>query len=291
MFHENRVWQGCLKSLVMALFCALSTAAQPMVELMMEPAAQDGVVLFETASGGINIFIDITGTWKQLSWQFQGPGRFSTTEFGGVYLPPETLPFDARPVVIMVTVFDPRGQKVSDTLEFRIEMPLLSLTPTPVMQTPTPVATLTPPPTPTVIITPLMTPTPEATNTLPTPIPTFVATPPEPELSAVDEHLKRAAEYLRKKWYTTPEGQNALAEYQAVLTLEPDNRSARKGIYELAKKYKYWGDREYQKNNRETAKNAYRRYVAVAEYLVNTFHDDAMRNEVEEILARLRELP
>ena len=39
MFHENRVWQGCLKSLVifcgLALFCALSTAAQPMVELTM----------------------------------------------------------------------------------------------------------------------------------------------------------------------------------------------------------------------------------------------------------------
>ncbi len=294
MFHVNRVWSSRRAGLLILCCLALLSAparssAQPTVELTMEPATQAGVLPFETAGGAVKIFINITGKWKQLSWQFQGPGRFDTTEFGGIYTPPDTLPDDAEAVTIMVTAIDPQGRKASDTLAFTLTRPLPTATPSEL--TPTPVATFTPPPTPTATIPPLLTPTPEPTATpsptpmLPTPTPA-----PVPQKSEVEEHLKKAREYLEKKWYTTPAGQNALEEYQTALTLEPANKTARKGIYDLAKKYKYWGDDEYQKANLQNAKNVYQRYLIVAEYLVKTFQDDNIRQETETIQERLKDM-
>jgi len=300
MLYLNRDWLSYQKTLLIVCSLALiahstQSAAQPTVELFMQPAAQEGVLPVDSAKDGVRVFINITGIWKQLSWQFQGPGRFSTTEFGGIYLLPETLPADAAPVTISVTVIDQQGRKATDSLEFTLAQPFLS--PTPAEPTPTPAATFTPPPTPTATMTPLLTPTPEPTAT-PSPSPLLTPTPaPPPTLApisqgslTIEEHLKKAAEYLEKKQYTTPQGQNALEEYQAVLGIEPENKTARKGVYDLVKKYQYWGDDEYQKQNRENAKNVYQRYVVVAEYLVNTFHDDAVRKRLDEIQTRLKEM-
>ncbi|GAK53943.1 hypothetical protein U14_05220 [Candidatus Moduliflexus flocculans] len=297
IFHLNILWSFCQRSLlilccVMWLYYPPQSAAQPVVELIMEPAAQEGTLSVERIRGGVNVFLNITGNWKQLSWQFQGPGRFSATEFGGVYLPPDALPTDAAPVSIAVTAIDPQGRKATDTLEFTLAQPFLS--PTPAEPTPTPAATYTPPPTPTATMTPLATPTPEPTATpSPTPLPlTPAPTPtlapvPQDALSA-ESHVKKAAEYLEKRQYTTPQGQNAFEEYQAALSIEPDNNAARKGVYDLARKYKYWGDDEYQKQNFQNAKNIYQRYIVVAEYLVSAFDDDAMRKNLEEVQVRLK---
>ncbi|MCP4402083.1 MAG: hypothetical protein GY801_32875 [bacterium] len=167
---------------------------------------------------------------------------------------------------------------------------------------PTPTVTPRPKPDPIPTVTPSPSPDPTATPTVtPSSIPDLTATPivtPKvdtdteatsvPALSKPEEHLRAAKIYFNKKWYTTPKGENAFDEYKMVLKLDPTNHEAERGIYNILQKYKFWADDEDKKGRLVKARKAYGRYLMVADYLLETFDDPKLEQDVQEIKKRLQ---
>lgn len=108
--------------------------------------------------------------------------------------------------------------------------------------------------------------------------------------------LAQAEECLRKQRLMTPEHDNALDCYQKILRIDSTNVQAKVGISTIANMYKTWGDNYYTGSggfsiDTEKAKMYYARYLTVAEYMLNTLHDDSIRPEYHEITQRLAATP
>ena len=179
----------------------------------------------------------------------------------------------------------------SPNQEPTVPPPLPSPPPTPTPEpTVTPTATPSPSPQPTATPTATPSPSPQPANT---PNSASRSAPenestPVPSLSDLEQHLRAAKNYFEKKAYSTPKGKNAFDEYQVVLKLDPTNRAARRGMYDILRKYKFWGDDEYKKGRLENARKAYSRYLMVAEYLLETFGDQTLEQDVERVKERLQ---
>ena len=314
--------------LILVYSYPLRISAQTILTLRTVPAVENGTIYIPAdMNDGIKIYAEISGKWKQLNWKFSGPGRFQNTEFGGVYLPPEELDESPAYIVLTATLITTKGRLIRENLNWTLTQPpstptpsptptaTTSPTPTPTMTpaatpratataspTPEPTATPTPNPEPTATPTvePTVSPKPTATPTVePTPKPTAAPedVPKEspdaeatsvPSLSELEAHLRTAKRYFEKKAYTTPQGDNAFDEYKRVLKLDPTNRRARKGMYDILRKYKFWGDDEYKKGRLEKARQAYKRYLMVSDYLLEIFDDERLDREVKAIQERLQ---
>jgi hypothetical protein len=111
-----------------------------------------------------------------------------------------------------------------------------------------------------------------------------------PSHSKVTQLLAQAEECLEKKWLMTPEHDNAFHCYQEVLTLAPENRQAREGVYAIARQYKEWGD-NYYSTNFQQAFTYYKRYLQVTEYIFDMFGDETLRFEYDDVNQRIMATP
>lgn len=150
--------------------------------------------------------------------------------------------------------------------------------PTQPSPTVTPTISPTPSPSPTPAPTPTWTPEPTAT-------PTSTPTP-----SQIPELLEKADQYFEQQWFLTPPESNAFAVYKEILKIEPTNLHAREKLALIMEQYKIWGDHNYSEANYNKAKEYYDRYLSVADYVLNTLHDQNIQSEYQEIQNRLEQL-
>ncbi len=325
LFLFSRVWQSLcrrkrsqwnivlLAAIFTSILCGKSVQgyAQPLIEFRFDPPLKENTIYAgDDSTKHILVQLHVRGKWTQVIWKCAGPGTFHPTGIGGMYTPPSHLEETSATVIFTVIVSDHQGGSTTEERRLivrNLPAPLVTgstLAPKPTV-TPAfiPIPTLAPTPIPTPTVTPSPTPTPEPTATplptpSPTPEPTATPTPtptptpsPTMTLSLLENHLRNGARYFRKKWYTTPNGKNAFDEFKAALQIEPTNRRARQGVYNILRKYSYWADDEYQKGGHGRAKKAYERYLLVADFLIATFNDEGVRQQVKEIRERLEQLP
>ncbi len=77
----------------------------------------------------------------------------------------------------------------------------------------------------------------------------------------IRQMLKQADLYFNHQQFTTPPEANAFDIYQEVLRKDPENPHALKKIEQMAKIYKTWADRAYQKGDYSKAETFYQRYL------------------------------
>jgi uncharacterized protein YgiM (DUF1202 family) len=79
----------------------------------------------------------------------------------------------------------------------------------------------------------------------------------------IQEMLKRADLYFTRQQLMTPPEANAFDIYQEVLRRDPGNSYALKKIDQMAKIYKMWADRAYQRGDYSKAETFYQRYLFI----------------------------
>lgn len=134
----------------------------------------------------------------------------------------------------------------------------------------------------------LPTPTPKPTST---PRPRKTSTPklptPTPTPSRTFELLHKANEYFEKRWFTTPEETNAFDLCQEVFKIDPGNQKAQELMRKIMQTYRSWGNNAYEQENYTKAATNYKKYLLVADYMINTLGDQSIKQEFEEIQDKL----
>lgn len=244
-----------------------ATPTQNVTPLFVELLVEPDIRTIDT--GSMPPLIQLTARTNkhdvQFSWDVQGGMGIlqgDTTSPRVSYSAPhiDSGPTAIAPATITVAVTDSAGNTITDSVTFTF-----------IVRHPTPTAT----PTPKYVASP-------------TPTPTSTATPtPVTAISALEQQLQTADMYFREEKLTTPEEENAFDIYKSVLAQAPSNAHARKKIMEIAGTYKKWGDTAYTQHRTGKAQTYYERYVVVAQYILETFREERISKELEEVQQRL----
>lgn len=105
-----------------------------------------------------------------------------------------------------------------------------------------------------------------------------------------DNLLKEADAYFDQQQFTTPKGKNAFDAYKQILRTEPGNAHARERICEMMKIYHAWGNYADRQKDYDRAKRFYRRYLSIANYVLNTLGDRGTDRDIRKIRRRLKAL-
>lgn len=281
-------------SLLLGSFTVL---AQPTISIILvDPDVRDRNIPVDGTIREIKIAAYVTPANVSIQWtKSSASGSFDgeTTGLACIYVLPQSLADPSEIITITATVTDNDGNIAQADVTFTLEATQVSTPPA----TPTPTSPPIPTSTPTPTLIPTSTPAPKATPTFtPTPRPTAkpTATPAPPStptpFSEVDRLLQQAQRCLQNNELMTPVGKNAFECYQKVLALDPANQQAKDGLYAVAQKYKAWGDSSYP-TSFEKARTYYERYLQVTEYILNTFGDETLRSECDEINRRIMAPP
>jgi len=103
----------------------------------------------------------------------------------------------------------------------------------------------------------------------------------------IRQQLKKANELFKKKQYTTPQRNNAFAIYKKILRSEPANPHARKKIRKMMQDYKKWGDNAYNQGKYDRSGTHYRKYLKIAEYVMDNFGSNSIRKEIGKVRKRM----
>ncbi len=130
----------------------------------------------------------------------------------------------------------------------------------------------------------------------------FTLLPSSLEILSIEQLVEMAENTLKHGYLTTPEIMNAFDICKEILGRDTGHPRAREIIYEIAERYKIWGDPKYGQASRESnedrynqaviikAKMYYERYVIVAKYIEKTLKDRSVKSERKDVEKRLREL-
>ncbi len=130
----------------------------------------------------------------------------------------------------------------------------------------------------------------------------FTLLPSSLEILSIEQLVEMAENTLKHGYLTTPEIMNAFDICKEILGRDTGHPRAREIIYEIAERYKIWGDPRYGQAFRESnenrynqtviikAKMYYERYVTVATYIEKTLKDRSVKSERKEVEKRLRKL-
>lgn len=278
-------------SLLLGSFTML---AQPTISIILvDPDVRDRSIPVDGTIREIKIAAYVTPANVSIQWtKSSASGAFDgeTTGLACIYVLPQSLADPSEIMTITATVTDNDGNIAQTGVTFTLEAaqdssPTATPTFTPTQPIVRPTPTSTPPPK----VEPTITPSPTLT-VKPTILPIVTPSPTPLSRSEVTRLLNQAEECLKKQRLTTPDHDNAFDCYQKVLLLEPANQEARRGVYAIAHKYKEWGD-DYYPTNFQQARTYYDHYLQVAEYLLNTFGDETLRSEYEEVKRRLMATP
>ncbi|MDM8550596.1 hypothetical protein QUF72_10975 [Desulfobacterales bacterium HSG2] len=110
------------------------------------------------------------------------------------------------------------------------------------------------------------------------------------EQPPADNLLKKADVYFDQQQFTTPKGKNAFDAYKQILQTEPENAHARERIYEMMKIYQAWGNYADRQKDYGRAKRFYRRYLSIANYVLNTLGDQDTSRDIRKTRRRLKSL-
>lgn len=99
---------------------------------------------------------------------------------------------------------------------------------------------------------------------------------------------KEADRYFIAQKITTPKNKNAFGLYKESLKADPTNEYSLKRIKEILDLYKEQGDEAFQKDLNKKAKRLYKKYLSVAEYVIEEFGSRRIKNQVDEIEKRIK---
>jgi len=103
----------------------------------------------------------------------------------------------------------------------------------------------------------------------------------------IQQQLRKADGLFKGKKYTTPPRNNAFDIYKNILRSEPANPHARKKIRKIMQEYKKWGDNAYNQRRYGRSGTHYRKYLRIAEYVMNEFGDKSIGEEIRRVRRRL----
>lgn len=244
-------------------------------------------------------------------WEQKGGGNFEglPNKSAIAYLPPRAGDETASQPEVSITVRNQEEEETQKRILFTFLSPQPTAIPTPT-RTPTPIPLVTPTKTPTPLPTatpaPTQTPRPIPTATL-TPLPTAPPVPTQPPTpfmtstpsmpptptqtpSKVEQLLEQAKAYTQSQAFTTPAGRNAFETCQAILQEDPGNQQAYKLLTGMVQQYELWGDRAYQEQDWETAREYYQRAQKVGESLAHAFEDQRIQQNIEAVQKKLEQI-
>ncbi|MDM8525615.1 hypothetical protein QUF80_19775 [Desulfococcaceae bacterium HSG8] len=101
--------------------------------------------------------------------------------------------------------------------------------------------------------------------------------------SKIDELLKKADNYFKKRWFTSPKRRNAFNIYQKVLKLKPENTYAQEKIRAIRQFYKSRAESYHKKNRCAKTRTYCDKYLVVARYESDILGNQDIKQEIQEI--------